>query len=143
MAKTSARHLAGQWQAPRKPPDRIGTRLIGCGLQVLHEPAPPDLVSIARILVRFADTSKEQYDAVAGGLRDALGGPVTARITAEKFQALVHPVADEISARQDAWWLTTILKRPGTATRPAPPNGWADFDDEITTYSCPRALSPR
>lgn len=112
-------------------------RLIGCGLQVLHEPAPPDLLSIARVLVRFADTGDEQHKAVADGLRDALGGPASARTTAEKFQALVHPVADEISARQDTRWLSMVLKRPSTATRPALLNGWADFDDEIMTYPLP------
>lgn len=108
-------------------------RLIARGLRALQEPTPPDLLTIARILLRFADSGDQQRQTVAEGLRDALGGSQTARNTAESLQEMVHSVAKEIRSRPDTRWLAGVLKRPGDSTPPAPSDGWADFDDEIAT----------
>jgi hypothetical protein len=84
--------------------------------------------------VRFADTGDEQRKTVAEGLRDALGGAETARKTAEDLQGLVGTMADEIHARRATRGLSGVRKRPGIRVRSAPPDGWADFEDEVTTY---------
>lgn len=112
-------------------------RLIAHGLLVLQEPTPPDLLTVARVLVRFADTGDQQRDAVAEGLRDALGGSQTARDTAMKLQALVGSVVEEIRSRPKTRWLAVVRKRPSDRMAPAPPDGWADFDDEIATCPLP------
>ncbi|MGI5293074.1 NACHT domain-containing protein [Nonomuraea polychroma] len=113
-------------------------RLIACGLRVLQEPTPPDLLAIARILLRFADTGDEQRKTVAEGLRDALSGSQTARMTAGNFQTLVRPVAKEIHSRPETKGLAKVLQRPGAGTPPAPSDGWADFDEEIATFPLPQ-----
>jgi len=84
--------------------------------------------------VRFADTGDEQQKIVAEGLRDALDGSKTARTTAEELRVLVGTVADEIHARRATCGLSGVRKRPGTRVPSAPPDGWADFEDEVTTY---------
>jgi hypothetical protein len=112
-------------------------QLIRCGLRILQEPTPPDLLAVARALVRFADTGDEQRKAVEEALRDALGGSGTARTTAEELQALTGSVADEIRARTATRGLSGVRKRPGGQLSSAVPDGWADFDDEVTTYPAP------
>ncbi len=109
-------------------------QLVCCGLRILQEPAPPDLLAAARVLVRFADTGDEQQKIVAEGLRDALDGSKTARTTAEELRVLVGTVADEIHARRATCGLSGVRKRPGTRVPSAPPDGWADFEDEVATY---------
>ncbi|MFB4267245.1 NACHT domain-containing protein [Nonomuraea sp. GTA35] len=109
-------------------------RLIACGLRVLYEPTPPDLFLITRVLLRFADTGEQQRKAVAEGLRDALGGPLTARATAQTLQSWIPDVAEEIRARSQIRGLAKVLKRPGDHLPPSPPDGWADFADEIATH---------
>ncbi|GAA0402947.1 hypothetical protein GCM10009530_63650 [Microbispora corallina] len=109
-------------------------RLIAHGLQVLQEPLPPDLLTIARIVVRFADAGDQQREIIAEGLRDALVWSPRARKTTQQLQALVRIVAEEINSRPKTRWLAEVLKRPGDPTPPTPPDGWADFDDEIATY---------
>jgi hypothetical protein len=109
-------------------------RLVTHGLRILDEPTPPDLLAIARILVRFADTSDGHRHIVAEGLRDALSGPSTARATAQQLQGLIRSVADELNARHDTQWLDAVKQRPGIASPPTPIDGWNDFNDELTTY---------
>ncbi|MDB4872970.1 MAG: hypothetical protein JWL97_3974, partial [Gemmatimonadales bacterium] len=109
-------------------------RLIARGLRVLQEPMLRDLLSnTGVILLRFADTGDQQRQTVAEGLRDALGGSQSARVTAHRFQAMVGDIAEMIHSRPETQWLAEVLKRPGESTPPAPPDGWADFDDEIAT----------
>jgi hypothetical protein len=54
-------------------------------------------------------------------------------LPAKKLQELVRSVAEEIHSRPETRWLAEVLKRQGDSTPPAPPDGWADFDDEIAT----------
>jgi hypothetical protein len=109
-------------------------RLIAHGLHVLYEPSPPDLAAITRILVRFADTGDEQRKIIADGLREALSGRPAVRATAERIQVLVEAAADEISARPDTRGLRGVRKRQGVFAPPTPPDGWADFNDEVMTH---------
>lgn len=113
---------------------RWRTRLITRGLRVLNEPMPPDLVGVARVLVRFADGSDAQRQLIAEGLRDALSGTRSARETAQFLQRQLRTVADEIDARQDTRWLDAVRGRPGTSAPVAPPDGWHDFDDELAIF---------
>ncbi|MFD2414796.1 NACHT domain-containing protein [Amycolatopsis pigmentata] len=115
-------------------------RLIRCGLRILHEPTPPDLPAVARVLVRFADTGDEQRKAIEEALRDALGTSGTARTTAEQLQALIGSVAAEIHARTATRGLRGVRKRPGSQPPSALPDGWPDFEDEVTTYPAPEEI---
>jgi len=111
-------------------------RLVAHGMNVLSEPNPPDLPSIAKYLVRFANTGDDQRAAVAEGLRDALGGTSTARNTATALQQLVPTIADEIHAHANVRGLTSVRKRPDATLPPEPVNGWDDFETEIATNPC-------
>ena len=112
-------------------------RLIAQGLQVLREPAPPDLLAIARILVRFADISDDHRRIVAEGLRDALSGPPTTSATATQVQGLVRSVAMEIDARQVTKWLDAVRERPGAGLANPSPGGWTEFEEELATWPAP------
>lgn len=114
-------------------------RIIHRALQVLHEPVPQDLTTIARTLVRFADTGDEQHKAIAEGIRDALTSSVTSRVTAEALQELISTVAEEIGTRRQTHGLAIVLPHPGS-TPPTPAlDGWELFDDEIETAPAPDA----
>jgi hypothetical protein len=109
-------------------------RLIAQGLRVLDEPAPADLLSIARTLVRFADVGDEQRQLVAEGMRAALGGQPTARQTTEAVQSAIQSVLTETKARPPTRGLVGVRKRQDTAAPAEPVDGWADFDEEVQTY---------
>ena len=116
-------------------------RLIAHGMKVLSEPSPPDLPSIAKYLVRFANTGEDQRTAVAAGLRDALGGTPAARETATSLQQLVPTIAEEIHAHANVRGLTGVRKRPGATLPPEPSDGWEDFETEIATNPCTGAAA--
>jgi hypothetical protein len=109
-------------------------RLIAHGLRVLSEPMAADLPAICRVLVRFADAGDDQRKAVAEGLRDALGGSAAARATAERVQALVPAIAEEVGAGTDALGLSGVRKRPNAVAPADFPDGWEDFDAEVATH---------
>lgn len=109
-------------------------RLIAHGLRVLSEPIAADLPAICRVLVRFADAGDDQRKAVAEGLRDALGGSAAARATAERVQALVPVIAEEVGAGIDARGLSGVRKRPNAVASADSPDGWEDFDAEVATH---------
>jgi hypothetical protein len=111
-------------------------RLIAHGMKVLSEPSPPDLPSITKYLVRFANTGEDQRTAVAEGLRDALGGTPAARETATSLQQLVPAIADEIHAHANMRGLAGVRKRSDATLPPEPVNGWEDFETEIATNPC-------
>ncbi|MEV0427860.1 hypothetical protein [Micromonospora sp. NPDC050495] len=111
-------------------------RLTALAMKVLWEPSPPDLPSITKYLVRFANTGDDQRAAVAEGLRDALGGMPTARETAISLQQLVPAIADEVRARADVRGLAHVRKHPDARLPLEPANGWEEFDTEIATTPC-------
>jgi hypothetical protein len=113
---------------------RWRARLISHGLRVLSEPIADDLPGLVRVVVRFADTGDEQRTAVAEGLCDALGGDDTARATAERVQAIIPAVAEEVGASAEARGLVGVRKRPSSIAPAAHPNGWDDFDAEVISH---------
>ncbi len=111
-------------------------RLIAHGMKVLWEPDPPDLPSIAKYLVRFANTGTDQRAAVAEGLRAALEGTPAAWMTATHLQQLIPTIADEIHAQINVRSLSGIRKRPYATPPSEPVNGWEDFETEIAANPC-------
>lgn len=115
--------------------------LIQHALRLLLEPSPTDLPAIARVLVRYADVSREQSAEVAEGIRQALGGDTTARRTAQALQELIPPIAAELDAGLDARALARVLRSPNTtATGAAPTVDWEAFNEEILTAPLPAGV---
>ncbi|MEU0571277.1 hypothetical protein ABZ297_38595 [Nonomuraea sp. NPDC005983] len=110
-------------------------RLITCGLRVLQGPGPAslDFLAIARILVRFAGSGDTQHHLVAEGVRDALGGTPTAQAMAVDFLTILSALAKEADALPQALALSKIVPRASMNTPDPPPDGWADFEEEIQT----------
>ena len=109
-------------------------RLVAQGMKILLQADPPDPATIAKYLVRFANTGESQRATVAEGLREALGGPSTARRTATAIQALIPGIAVETHGRADVRGLAMVRQRPDAAPAPEPADGWEDFDIEIATH---------
>ncbi|MFI7591804.1 NACHT domain-containing protein [Micromonospora sp. NPDC049359] len=111
-------------------------RLVAHGMGVLTEPDPPDLPSIAKCLVRFANTGDDQRAAVAQGLRDALAGTRMARDTTAALQHLVPAIVDEVHAHSNVRGLAGVRKYPDALLAPEPTRGWEDFEVELATNPC-------
>jgi hypothetical protein len=105
-------------------------------VRVLLEPEPPDLPSIAKYLVRYANTGDDQRAAVAEGLRDALGGTPTARQTAAALQQLIPAIAEEFRAHPNVRGLDSVRNRPDGTPAREPVDGWELFETEIATNPC-------
>ncbi|OZM75662.1 hypothetical protein CFP66_45120 [Pseudonocardia sp. MH-G8] len=112
---------------------RWRNRIAAHGLRLLNEPVSDDFGFYARILTRYAAAGEEQYEAVVDGLRDALGGVGNSCLTAQHFQKLVPDLVTELGISARMRGLALALPRPAGDTRPAPTDGWEDFDLEITT----------
>lgn len=111
-------------------------RLIAHGMKVLTEPNPPDLPSIAKVLVRFANAGDDQRAAVAEGLRGALAGTRTAQETAIGLQQLVPAIVDEIRAHSNVRGLAGVRKHPDASIPAEPTIGWEEFEIEVATTPC-------
>lgn len=116
--------------------------LVALGLQVLREPTPRDMSSIARILLRYADLSHDHSAEVAAGIRQALDGETaSSATTALALQARIPAIADELGLGLGAKSLARVLKNAG-----ADPNGtrhdadWDAFDEEVLTAPVMPAL---
>jgi hypothetical protein len=122
--------MARSWPAWRD-------RLLAHGLRVLHEPIPPDLPALTRVLVRFADTGNEQRTAVANGIRHALARSQTTRETVEAMQSLIPTAEAQLKVHTATIGLTAVRKPPNTRFAPEPVAAWDEFDDEIATAPIP------
>lgn len=114
---------------------RWRSRLILRGLRVLHEPVSDDLLSIARVLVRYADTGEEQAKEVANGIRGALREGGEARATSIAARNFIALVAEKTGAGVDARAVSHILEQPTLQAQGRAPHGWEDFDLEFATAS--------
>lgn len=114
---------------------RWRTQLMALGLQVLREPTPRDLLSIARVLLRYADLSDDQAAEVAAGLRRALDGEsVASRATALTLQEHVPAIAEEMQLGLRAEALARVLKTPTSKLEVAQGEpDWAAFEEEVLT----------
>lgn len=110
-------------------------KLVTHGLQVLQEPIPGDLRSIARILLRYADLSDDQTAEVSAGIRRALDGEsVASRATALALQEQIPVLAEEMRLGLRAKGLARVLKTPNAKLERLPREpDWAAFDEEILT----------
>jgi len=118
---------------------RFRDLLLHSGMKVLWEPAPPDLPTITKRLVRFANTGDSQRTAVAERLRDALSGTPMARETATALQQIVLGIADEVQAHPEVRGLRFVKAHSDTAPATEPTSTWEDFDVEIATTPCSSA----
>jgi hypothetical protein len=109
-------------------------RLLDRGLAVLHEPQPPDLPAITRVLLRYADTGQQQHRAVAAGIRRLLSGPPLTRVTVNAMQNQEIKAAEvQVDVRPTTRGLHAVLKDPATGFAPAPTADWDEFSAEINT----------
>jgi hypothetical protein len=109
-------------------------RLLALGLQVLHEPQPPDLLAITRVLLRYADGGDAQRQAVAAGLRGLLAGPSTTRTTVERMQKTeIREAEVQVQVRPVTRGLHGVRKDPGVPVAPEPTAHWDEFTAEIDT----------
>lgn len=113
-------------------------RLISHALRVLHEPAPPDLLAVTRVLVRFADTDEDRATSSLTGYARPSVGPAITRTNTARLQDLISPIAEEIHASpppaaspksaptqhtradQTAGWLARLQRRDQHLSRPRP-----------------------
>lgn len=108
-------------------------RLMSTGLRVLSEQVRDDLASIARMLVRYADSGDDQRIEVAEGLREALGETAPAPSTVAKLQELIGPVGAELGALARTRALSHVKPRMISKRQNDPEEGWQYFDLEIET----------
>ena len=106
-------------------------RLLRHGLRVLDEPSPPDLPSLARVIVRFADTGQEQRRSVAAGIRAGLSGNATTRRTAEALEAEIPYAEAQLRVRPDTKGLSFVRRSPNVGLASDPTADWAAFDAAI------------
>jgi hypothetical protein len=109
-------------------------RFLDLGVTVLHEPDPPDLPGITRVLMRYADTGHEQRNAVATRIRALLAGPTTTRSTVERMQQQEMQAAEvQVHIRPATRGLQAARKDRGAHLAPDPTADWDEFDAEIET----------
>ena len=109
-------------------------RLLALGLQVLHEPQPPDLSAITRVLLRYADGGDAQRRAVAAGLRGLLAGPSTTRTTVRLMQKIEIGEAEvQVRVRPPTRGLHGVRKDPAVPFAPEPTAKWDEFTAEVDT----------
>jgi hypothetical protein len=112
----------------------FSNRLLTLGLNVLHEPAPPDLPAITRALMRYADTGQDQRRAVAIGIRDLLSGSAITRATVKYMQEHEIPTAEiQVDMKLGARGLHAVRKDPAVRLAADPVADWDEFIDEINT----------
>lgn len=108
-------------------------RLLTAGVNVLHEPAPPDLAAIARVLLRFADISAANRAVVVDALRDLLAGPSTTRLTVQLLQDAIPVAQAQVHVRPATRGLDGVRRRAGSSPAPDPIAAWDDFNAEVDT----------
>lgn len=109
-------------------------RLLGVGLTVLHEPQPPDLPAITRVLLRYADTGQTQRSAVAAGVRTLLSGASITRATTQRMQEQEVEAAEvQVHVRRSTRGLHAVRKDPATHLLSDPTADWDEFAAEIDT----------
>lgn len=106
-------------------------RLLQHGLRVLEEPSPTDLPSLARAVVRYADTGTDQRRAVAAGIRGALSGNTTTRRTTEALEAELPYAEAQLRVRPETKGLSFIRRKPNVALTADPIADWTSFGDVI------------
>lgn len=104
-------------------------RLIDHGLTALTYPAPQDVVAFADALYRTAVLSEDLRGRIRDALRDALSGDPSTRKNAALLQLRIGRGTDH-----DETLLSIIKCDPSRSPAPAPPDGWAHFEDAIATY---------
>ncbi|MFS0852955.1 hypothetical protein [Microbacterium sp. 179-I 3D4 NHS] len=111
---------------------RWRTKLLAHSLQ---EHTPRDLLSIARILLRYADLSDDQAAEVAADIQKALDGEsVASRATVLALQEHVPDIADEMQLGLRAKTLARVLRTPNSkldVSQREP--DWAAFQEEVLT----------
>lgn len=109
-------------------------RLLDAGLSVLHEPQPPDLPAITRVLMRYADAGASQRTAVVAGIRGLLSGPEITRNTVERMQRREIEAAElQVHVRPMTRGLHAVRKDPAARLTPNPVADWQEFAAEIDT----------
>lgn len=109
-------------------------RLLDLGLTVLHEPRPPDLPAVTRVLMRHADTGDSQRRAVAAGIRTLLAGPKITRSNVERMQLEEMEAAEvQVHIRPATRGLRVVRKDPASRLAHDATSDWDEFAAEINT----------
>ncbi|MGH3613107.1 MAG: NACHT domain-containing protein [Pseudonocardia sp.] len=109
-------------------------RLLDLGLTVLHEPRPPDLPAVTRVLMRYADTGHSQRRAVADGIRTLLAGPTITRTNVERMQQEEMKAAEvQVHIRPMTRGLRVVRKDPASRLACDATADWDEFAAEIDT----------
>lgn len=109
-------------------------RLLRLGLTVLHEPQPPDLPAITRVLMRYADAGSTQRNAVAEEIRSLLAGPRITRFNIDHMQQNEMKAAEiQVHIRPTTRGLRLVRKDPQARPAPAARPDWDEFAAEIDT----------
>lgn len=114
---------------------RFRRRLFGLAAHVLDEPWMSDLPTVARSLVRYAQTGDDERIETAEAIRDALVRSVTSAERTEELLNIFPEALDELEADLLVRGLATIRKRPDDEAAPIADLAadWANYEDEIET----------
>ena len=106
--------------------------LLDHALGVLHQPTGSDFIDVVRALLRQADASIDNREAIANGMRAALGRGGVAADTTQCMKELISAEVASLRLRADLRGLGSVQPTaPGG--RPEPADGWQGFREEIDT----------
>jgi hypothetical protein len=109
-------------------------RFLSLGLAVLHEPGLPNLSSITRVLMRYADSGPCERAEVANGIRELLAGSTLTRSNVELMQQEEMAAAEaQVNIRPATRGLRGVRKDPAARLTPDTRADWDQFAEEIDT----------